>query len=227
MSAQESSVRSPWENWAWVPVSQEPGHPLNRIQDRMVAGERLFVLLGPTVRSGARWLQGLLESSGGSNKSVLLALYHAGPFPPQNWIEVSFCGLTDTNEEALFRLLAALIPPGGHLMVEYESPQRRDTNRALEAGVPPVLTSLGFLLYQVGCGSAFKDWNFPEGGREGPRKLQGFRALNDEVARQKRSALAQEVQRFLEKSPPSSHVIPLVEKARHRAGTLLPLLLSS
>ena len=68
-------------------------------------------------------------------------------------------------------------------MAEYETPARWVTAAALAARVPPAATPLGRMLSQVGCGVAFKDWYIPEGGREGPRKLQGFSALNEEHAR--------------------------------------------
>jgi len=54
------------------------------------------------------------------------------------------------------------------------------TARALTAGVPPRATPLGAAMAAAGCGVAFRDWYISEGGREGPRKLQGFRALDAE-----------------------------------------------
>jgi hypothetical protein len=154
--------------------------------------------------------------------SLIVGLYHAGPFPAQNWIEVAFWGSTDPQEEqSLVRLLAQVIPPGGHLMVEYESEQRKKTERALVLGVPPVLTPLGWQLYQAGCGVAQRDWHFPEGGREGPRKLQGFRAMDEEDARQKREAMLAEVQRFLERTAKQGQIGPEVARARERARRVL------
>jgi len=74
----------------------------------------------------------------------------------------------------LFQSLSQLIPPGGHLMVSYENtdPLHRETDRALSAGVPPVLTPLGFLLFMSGF-RLVKNWYLSEGGHEGPRKLWG------------------------------------------------------
>jgi hypothetical protein len=37
----------------------------------------------------------------------------------------------------LMALLGELIPPGGHLMLEYESPRWASTARALNLGAPP------------------------------------------------------------------------------------------
>jgi hypothetical protein len=74
----------------------------------------------------------------------------------------------------LFQSLGQLIPPGGHLMVSYEdsAPLHRGTDRALSAGVPPVLTPLGILLFMSGF-RLVKNWYLSEGGHEGPRKLWG------------------------------------------------------
>jgi hypothetical protein len=74
----------------------------------------------------------------------------------------------------LFQSLAQLIPPGGHLMVSYEGadPLQRETDQALSAGVPPVLTPLGFFLFLSGF-RLVKNWYLAEGGHEGPRKLWG------------------------------------------------------
>ena len=55
---------------------------------------------------------------------------------------------------------------------------------------------LGFLLFRVGCRS-FRDWYISEGGREGPRKLQGFKPLNQALARERTEALRRQVEAFL------------------------------
>ena len=51
-------------------------------------------------------------------------------------------------------------------------------------------------MFQAGCRS-YRDWYISEGGREGPRKLQGFKPLNDEIAREKTAKLRAEVERLL------------------------------
>lgn len=71
----------------------------------------------------------------------------------------------------LLQYLADLIPPGGHMMVEYDSLEQQAAARSLALGSPPILTPLGYMLFLVGCGTSFKDWHFAEGGSEGPRKL--------------------------------------------------------
>ncbi len=51
-------------------------------------------------------------------------------------------------------------------------------------------------MFQVGCRS-YRDWYIPEGGREGPRKLQGFKPWNDEIAREKTQALRKRLSDFV------------------------------
>lgn len=84
--------------------------------------------------------------------------------------------------EPLFEALGGLIQPGGSFMVAYEmysgeGEVHRDTWRALMLGIPPATTPLGFLLFQAGC-RGFKNWDIAEGGREGFRKLQGFKPVD-------------------------------------------------
>jgi hypothetical protein len=63
------------------------------------------------------------------------------------------------------------------------------------------VTSLGFLLYSAGCGIGFKDWYFAEGGREGPEKLQGYKPLNSEVAKQKNDSILRGLRDFTNHTP--------------------------
>jgi hypothetical protein len=56
------------------------------------------------------------------------------------------------------------------------------------------------LLFVAGCGVAFKDWYFAEGGREGPEKLQGHKALNAEEEKQKLATMSRELQAFLSRT---------------------------
>ena len=78
---------------------------------------------------------------------------------------------------ALFRLLASLIPPGGHIMVWCEGQPHRTSYLALTKGVPPIVTPLGRLLWKAGF---FKDrfFDLPEGGWEGEQKLWAEKPLD-------------------------------------------------
>ena len=117
----------------------------------------------------------------------------------------------------LFRYLFVLVPPGGHMMVEYESPSWAATREALSLGVPPILTPLGQMLRQIGC-ERVRDWHIAEGGREGPRKLIGYKAFNAQTSSRRRKGPERDLQEFLA-SPPGQH--PLEEEARGKARLIL------
>jgi hypothetical protein len=192
-------------------------HPLGRLQGRVLGPVRLLVLLGPKNVVGASYFQTFLRLTDGrlSRDPLLLGLHNSGPYPAYNWIDViryedsaAFDGGERLDLAArglnrrLFRLLGQLIPPGGHLMVEYESEGQRSTERMLTLGIPPVATPLGYLLFLSGCGASLRDWYISEGGREGPRKLQGFKPLDDEDARRKARSMTEEVRQFLARARP-------------------------
>lgn len=237
MDRQVGPALPPKAGGTWTPASLEPDHPLAALDGVPLAGGSLRVLLGRTSRFGARYFTVLLASADGrlSREPALSGLHHSGPLPSYNWIEVA-----ETNErlvlpngsnidlgpegiERLLGLLLAVLPPGGHLMVEYDSPQRAETARALVQGVPPVATPLGESLFRIGFGARFKDWQIAEGGSEGPRKLQAYKPPSQEVAGRWRREAAQELEAFLRGPSPASAVI---QAARERAAALLPLLSS-
>ena len=123
-------------------------------------------------------------------------------------------------DQELLKRIADLIPPGGHMMIEYDSPGQRETARALELGIPPAATPLGYLLYAIGCGAGFRNWYFAEGGSEGPRKLQGYKPLNEEHGQKKARELAASLLEFIDKPPDPGHA-DVVEPARQRAVEIL------
>jgi hypothetical protein len=195
-------------------------HPLGSLQGAVLGPARLLVLLGPKSAMGATYFQAFLRLGDGrlSSELLLLGLHNSGRYPAYNWIEViryedntAFEGgerldlLARGLDRRLFRLLGQLIPPGGHLMVEYESPGQRPTERMLTLGMPPVATPLGYLFFLGGCGASFHDWYISEGGREGPRKLQGFKPLDAEDAGRKARSLAEELRQFLARAPRKEH----------------------
>jgi hypothetical protein len=227
----------------FVPVDAEPEHPLAGLDSRRLDGMRLRVFLGPTSRFGARYFRIFLESDAGTTsvQPAVTGLHHSGPYPAYNWIEVAelnqrpeLPGAQDAPGRTLdlgegpalgrlFALLAELIPPGGHMMVEYDSPQHALTVRSLARGVPPVATPLGALLLAAGCGASFKDWSIAEGGREGPRKLQGAKPLHDGDARAKAASMAHELLAYLNGPPDPAHG-DLERSARRRALAALAAL---
>lgn len=208
------------------------------LEGRHVGGLILHVELGSVSPGGARYFQIFPEEPDGrrGRELALVGLYHTGLEPAHNWVEVlrldpkvpllSSGGISQEAsersipglEEGLLKALAELLPPGGHLMVEYES--RPDTQRALALGVPPAATPLGNMLVRIGCGTGLKDWYFPEGWSEGPRKLQGYRALNQEHARRRARSTAQELLDFLAR-PQDPGQDDLIGPARRRAVEVL------
>jgi hypothetical protein len=188
-----------------------PGeHPLGALHGKPLGPYRLLVLLGPKSSVGSRYFQLLLANGKGrlADEPPALGLHNRGPYPAFNWVELTRFEARQAFGDAaadlyaeglalpLFGMLSELVPPGGHLMVEYDSPSQKASERALTLGYPPVTSPIGYLMFQVGCRS-FRDWYISEGGREGPRKLQGFMPWNEEIATEKAAALVRELQSFL------------------------------
>jgi hypothetical protein len=173
----------------------------------------LEVHLGPR-RIGGGYLR-VFVNVGGSRPRFIDALFNDGPYPGQNWIEIVDLDLprgvdAGTGWEArlvpFLEPLAASIPPGGHLMIEYEKTMWSETQLGLLAGIPPLATPMGGLLYHAGCGDSFKDWYFPEGGQEGGRKLQGNKAFDDRQRVELAARRAGELDRFLAQAPSGSTI---------------------
>ena len=185
------------------------GHPLAQLEGELFVNTIIEVMLGPKNRYGARYFRiTLRDRTDKARQPLLLALHHSGPYPSYNWIEVigltrnlnfseQTISLSEADLERLLRYLSDLIPPGGHMMVEYESETWEETKLSMACGIPPIATPLGSMLFRVGCGAAFKDWHFAEGGSEGPRKLQGYKALNEEHRFARASLMAVELHSFL------------------------------
>ena len=196
----------------WRPVADSPEHRL-ALLDGVSVGEdvTLDVLLGPRNSVGATYYRLYLDSPdiARSLEPVAFGLQNTGPYPGFNWIEIiewlDILPLEDGRtvevplgvERLIFQRLGALIPTGGHLMAEYDSPARTITARALAGRVPPAATPLGATLRAAGCGVAFRDWYIAEGGREGPRKLQGFRAVDAEHEWRRAEEMIRDLEAFL------------------------------
>jgi hypothetical protein len=125
-------------------------------------------------------------------------------------------------EAQLINLLGELIPAGGHLMLEYESPGQRDTHRELLLRVPPAASHLGELMFRAGFRGHFKDWYIAEGGNEGPRKLQGNKSPDDSSERLAIRENAKDLQEFLKRRAPSDRDdAAVIAQAQVRARKLL------
>jgi hypothetical protein len=215
MSSEKSTIDS-LQDKGWTLVDDQQ-HPLGNLQGKGLGSYRLVVLIGAKSRIGASYFQVFLQNDSGevSQKPVVIGLHNQGKYPSYNWIEiislsswVSFGSgeqVLDISANELRRqllqYLADLIPPGGHMMVEYDNPEQQDTAGSLALGIPPILTPLGYTLFLVDCGASFKDWHFAEGGSEGPRKLQGYKALNSQHAQLKMEEILQELGDFLDRLP--------------------------
>jgi hypothetical protein len=188
-----------------------PGeHPLAALHGAALGDCLTLLLLGPKSSVGSQSFQLLLADGERrlGEHSLAFGLFNRGPYPAFNWIELTRYDSVLAYDGAeldlvaqgldlpFFEMLSALVPAGGHLMVEYDSPSQRPTERMLTLGYPPPGTPLGFLLFRVGCRS-YKNWHISEGWREGPRKLQGFKPWNEEIAREKTQSLEDELSSFL------------------------------
>jgi hypothetical protein len=201
------------EDSQWAPVSASREHRLARLDGAEVGnGVHLRVELGPRNRVGSGYFRAFLVSDdlGETLEPVLLGLHNSGPFPGYNWVEViDFRGRVEVAggavevpagiDQEIVTALASMILPGGHLMIEYDSAHRSLTARSLAAQVPPVATPLGGMMFAAGC-IAFTDWYIAEGGREGPRKLQGFLAVNDRHVQLRSREMLLDLEAFMERS---------------------------
>jgi hypothetical protein len=194
----------------WSPPGE---HPLARLHGTPLGDHRLLALLGPKNNVGSRYFQLFLADGEGQlgDGSLALGLYNSGQFPAYNWVELTqyrpmqrFAGrvldlAAEGLDRRLFEMLLALVPPGGHLMIEYDSPGQKATERILTLGYPPATSPLGYLMFTSGCRS-YRDWYISEGGREGPRKLQCFKPLNEDIRSEKEEKLRGELEAFLARS---------------------------
>lgn len=191
-----------------------------------VPGGRLQVHLGPK-RIGGQYARIELEHDGRPQR-FLEALFNDGPYPGQNWIEVFDLDLPAEIDHVpgwerrlvpYLKPLGTAIPPGGHLTMEYEKSLWRDSQKGLLAGIPPLATPLGALLFDVGSGDSFKDWYFPEGGQEGGRKLQGNKAYTRAQCAQLAAKRSTELEAFL--AGPSRGSPEVDARAREDATRIL------
>lgn len=226
------------DNSKWQPVVN-PDNPLAGMKSIEVPGYRLEVVEGRRNRFGARYFRILLYSGSGQGEAepFITGLYHRGRYPAQNWFEIIhvtpeikpkngrdlLLGIASPITLQIFKVMVDTLPPGGHAMVEYDSPAQAETARALGAGIPPAATPTGFTLFMAGCRAGFKDWYFAEGGSEGPRKLQAYKPLNDQHLKQKALIMARELEAFLA-NPVRQKGLGAAEPSVDRAREVLAVL---
>ena len=137
----------------------------------------------------------VLGSDGGS--PAIRLKYFAGRRSAgvRPWIEAWLARDEDEAYRAeLVAALAALLPPGGYLMIGYGDDE---TERGLKRRFPPAVTPLGKALLDAGC-TWFKDWYYPEGWMEGGMKLQGNKPISVESREQGLAAVRTEIEEWLE-----------------------------
>lgn len=194
------------------------GHPVAALDGLRLGDAVVVALLGPKNSVGSRYFQLLLADAAGelADEPLALGLHNSGPYPGFNWIELTqfreqigwggrVLDLWATGlERDLFGALAALVPDGGHIMAEYDSPTHRPTERILTLRYPAVCSPIGYLMFEQGVRS-YRDWYISEGGREGPRKLQGFKPLNEANGVEKTAALRRTLESVLAAPPNAAH----------------------
>ena len=137
----------------------------------------------------------------------------------------SLPGRGRTLTEQVAEKIGAIIPPGGRLWLAYESfgaegALMRETRAGLLAQIPLIATPIGFLLFRADCWLGMRDWHFPEGGREGPRKLQGNKPLDVAHARMRAAEIAAELKKYLQTDARNE----IATQAQARAKIILSLL---
>lgn len=200
-------------------------------------GFRLAVASIRPVRPRAGWLYltvALRDGRGALSKSpVMTGIVSGGGRGVRPWFE---CRLYPTVEfvdrvvdargleieKALINRLGQLVPPGGHIMIDYETGGQEETFAELVLRVPAAATYLGALMLRAGFCGEFKDWYFSEGGHEGPRKLQGNKPPNPAAAQRSLQVHLRALRSFLRSPLPRRRAdAEIVARARRRAQMLV------
>ncbi|MBI2854881.1 MAG: DUF1122 family protein [Chloroflexi bacterium] len=196
----------------WTPPDRK--HPLAGLHRKPLRfSYEMLVLQGPEDRSGAVHFEiFLLDAiSRVSCEPVVVALHSQGEHRGYNWIDISvlrsrFCFGVEPKVRHVYtpglpwkalEMLCGLVPPGGHITVDCNGLGHEETAMCLSHGVPPVATPPGFLIFNAGCGASFMIWESCRGCGQGPRKLQGFKAVDACDAEDKGRAMAKDIRKFL------------------------------
>ena len=199
---------------------------------------RIAITSAEPVRPRAGWFHlivALADANGTATQTpIMTGIVSGGGRGVKPWFECRFypevtmadgttfdareCGL----EAALIDRLGELVPDGGHLMVEYESPGQSMTHAELLLRVPPAATYLGALMFHAGFRGALKDWYISEGGHEGPRKLQANKSPNAAAARVAMRTHVEELTVFIKEALPQGRADgEIVARAQDRARAIL------
>lgn len=185
-------------------------HPLLTLEGRALGRYVLrLAKLQPTAKSGWKTFGLVVEDPAGRYEpAVVEGIHSVGGRGVRPWVEIVHyrpvvtrggqrLDLAEIGQDvALFRLLAGLIPPGGHVMLWCEGEAHRSTYQALLEGVPPAATPLGHLLAAAGF-PRIRFFDLPEGGWEGEQKLWAERPLDDAMHSRWRAQTINRLRRFL------------------------------
>jgi len=217
---------------------------VERINQSVIRGAdgrkyKLAVIEQKPVRPRAGWLYAAIgvaeERSGAPSRTPLaMGIVSGGGRLVKPWMElriypkvtmangVEFDARSAGLEAGLIKLIGKLIPLGGHLMIEYESPGQNQTHAELLLRVPPAASYLGSLMFAAGFRGAFKDWYISEGGHEGPRKLQANKSPDAKAARVAMGEHRRELTAFVKRErPTAARDAEIVEAAQTRARMIL------
>jgi hypothetical protein len=211
---------------------------IRRIHSRKLGAYSLVVSKARPIQPRTGWFRIEIalrdRSSAVSSSPIATGIVSSGGRGAKPWIEgrlfpiVSFANRDAVDARArgleakLVKVLAGLIPPGGHLMLDYESAGQEETLAGLVLGVPPAATYMGATMFRAGCRGEFKDWYFPEGGHEGPRKLQANKSPDAASGEHAIREHLRQLRAFVRRPPPRDHAqAVIVARAKTRARLLL------
>lgn len=204
---------------------------------RLGANTLRLVDVRPGAKSG--WLAFRLRLASGNawyEPAVLEGIFSAGGRGVAPWIEITdyqprvrSAGPDAAEhdlarhglERQLFGYLGELISPGGHLMLACEGPAHETTYRLLMRRVPPPVTPLGRLLFDVGFRSV-RFFYLAEGGWEGQQKLWAEKALTPETLRRWDETVAREILQFLAEAENARFAGDCAEATLHVLRSIAP-----
>jgi len=165
------------------------------------------------VRKGGRFpeektLEYLVGYSGFYSRLLVIKVFDGRPPFYRRWVEVFsvrphiifnskvYTFIHSGEEKKLIECLSNYISPGERLFIEYVYDS--ETLKALEMGITPPLTRLGYILLENGF-TWFKDWYFPEGFMEGGPKLQAEKPIDEKARMRHLTEICSTAREYVEK----------------------------
>lgn len=211
---------------------------IDRIDSRQLGVFSLVVAEARPIQPRTGWLhiKIALRDRGGaiSSSPIATGIVSGGGRGVKPWLEgrlfpvVNFANRSAVDarglglEAKLVKVLSSLLPPGGHLMLDYENQGQEETFAELTLGVPPAASYLGSLMFRAGCRGEFKDWYFSEGGHEGPRKLQANKSPDAASRRRAIREHLRQLRAFIRRPVPRDRdQAAIIARAKARARLLV------